>query len=244
ARPAAGAGVERVGAVAGLAATDPAAPGPSGRPEQLVGVVAGGAGTALPLLETTLRARAAGHEAALRVLPVQGVRLTGDAPPAQASLSAIELLREIGPDALHFLLLLERAARPVDLDLELAKRERTDNPLFLVQYAHARLADRVRAVQSRREIDPSLLASGDVEVLRGPARWPDLIEGALRALEPDRIACFAVELASATHRWLNRHRPGDGPEGAASTRTALASCLARVFRQALALCNVSAPEWM
>lgn len=240
---AAGADVERAGTVAGLAPGGRSGPALAARFGQLVGVVAGDATAGLPPLEATLRERGA-HGAALRLLPVQAVRVMRDASPAWECPSADELLREIGPDALRFLLLLERAERPVDLDLELAKRVRTDNPLFLVQYARVRLAGRRRGSEAPAQPDPSRLGTADVEVLRALASWPDVMDVASRALEPDRIARFAVELAGATHRWLNRHRPLDTELALGRTRAALSGCLERVLSQALALCKVSAPERM
>jgi arginyl-tRNA synthetase len=178
-----------------------------------------------------------------RTLRIGGVRLTRDGSPAPDVPTVRELLEEIGSDALRFLLLLERPERPIEVDLELAKRARTDNPLFAVQYAHARLAGRVRASGgSARTVQADELArldDGDVEVLRAIAAWPDVVDVAARALEPDRIARFAVDLAGRCHRWLNR-------QGRRATldvaRGALAGCLAQVLRRALALCEVSAPE--
>jgi arginyl-tRNA synthetase len=214
------------------------------RPVQVVGVVSGSPDATVRLLEHALRDRAAGQRTALRILTVQPVRVTRDGSPVPDAPSADALLREIGPDALRFLLLRERAERPVDLDLELARQERTDNPLFLVQYAHARLVARGADAGGVGEVDATVLAASDLEVLRALASWPDVVEAASRGLEPDRLVRHAIEMAGATHRWLNRHRPDDAAGGRARTRAVLAACLARVFRRTLALCNVSAPERM
>src|SRR4029434_3540615 len=104
---------------------------------------------AKPRLAATL-AELSGEDATLRVLPVHHVRPTRDGSPIGDPLTAGQLLDEIGSDAVRFLCLLERAERPLDLDVELAKRERTDNPLFLVRYAHARLARRTHAEECTR----------------------------------------------------------------------------------------------
>src|SRR5262245_34813553 len=181
------------------------------RPTQVVGIVAGAAGAVVPMLEQALRERAAGQRTALRVIAVQPVRVTRDGSPVPAPPPADEIVREIGPGPLRFLLLRERVERPVELDLELAKLERPDNPLFLVQYAHARLMARG---EPGTEIDPALLGASDVEVLRRLASWPDVLEAASRALEPDRVVQHAIELAGASHRWLNRHRAGSAGDGA------------------------------
>jgi arginyl-tRNA synthetase len=239
----AGAVVERVGTLPGLAPPEGDAPGPA-RLGQLVGVVAGDHAVAKPRLAATL-AELGGEDATLRVLPVHHVRPTRDGSPIGDPLTAGQLLDEIGSDAVRFLCLLERAERPLDLDVELAKRERTDNPLFLVHYAHARLARRTHAEECTGDAtavqrDLSLLGGEDLEVLRAIAGWPDVVDVATRELEPDRIARFAVELAGATHRWLNRDRPDGVRPALARARCALAGCLEQVFRRALALCNVSA----
>src|SRR5262245_22509176 len=214
------------------------------RPTQVVGIVAGDAGAAMPMLEQALQERATGQPTTLRVIPVQPVRVTRDGSPVADPPPAGEILREIGSGPLRFLLLRERVERPIELDLELAKLERTDNPLFLVQYAHARLAARGEPALTATEIDPSPLDASDVEVLRALASWPDVLEAATRALEPDRVVRYAIDLAGASHRWINRHRAGSAGGGADETRAALAACLARVLRRALVLCNVPAPERM
>jgi arginyl-tRNA synthetase len=240
----AGADVERGGAVPGLA---PAAPDGASRDRrlgQLVAVVTGDRSHATPRLEEMRAARAS-----LRILPVHDVRLTRDGSPVQERLTAGALLDEIGPDALRFLLLLERAERALDLDLALARCERTDNPLFLVQYAHARVASRARSSERSGEPIPaqrdlSVLGADDLEVLRAIAGWPDVLDVAARALEPDRVARFAVELAAATHRWLNRHRPAGASPRLARARGALAGCMQGLLHRALAVLNVSAPERM
>src|SRR4029453_14883014 len=182
---AAGADVESAGALSGPSAT---------RPAQLVGIVAGAAGAAVPMLEHALRERAAGERPSLRVIAVQPVRVTRDGSPLTDPPPGDEILLRIGPGPLRFLLLRERVERPVELDLELAKLERTDNPLFLVQYAHARLAARGEPAHTGTDVDPSLLGASDVEVLRALASWPDVLEAASRALEPDRLGRHAIEM--------------------------------------------------
>jgi arginyl-tRNA synthetase len=196
------------------------------------------------MLEQALDERATGQPAALRVIPVQAVRVTRDGSPVADPPPAGEILREIGSGPLRFLLLRERVERPVELDLEQAKLERTDNPLFLVQYAHARLMAHGGDTHAGPEIDPSRLEASDVEVLRALASWPDVLEAASRALEPDRVVRHAIDLAGASHRWINRHRAGSAGDGAGRTRAALAACLAQVLRRALGFCHVPAPERM
>ncbi len=211
----------------------------SSPPDELIRIVSGHSASTLPPAGDREPAASS-----VRLLPVGPVRVTRDGSPAGDGLAAAALRDERGADALRFLLLLERTERPIDLDLELAKREGTDNPLFLVQCAYARLVRRVADRERPLSFDPSHLGPADVEGLRALARWPDVLEIASRALEPDRIARFAVDLGGAAHRWLNRNRPGAGGEAVERTQSALAGCLAGVFREALARCNIVAAERM
>jgi arginyl-tRNA synthetase len=219
----AGARVERIA---------PATAPESGPLDQLIQVVAGDR----PCIEEP--------EWPVRTLRIGSVRLTRDGSPVRDVATMRELLEEIGPDGLRFLLLLGRTDRLVEVDVELAKRECVDNPLFAVHCAHARLAGRARAGHRgiRRTLSAAelaLLDEGDIEVLRAIAGWPDVVDLAVRALEPDRVARFAVDLAVLCQRWLNR-------QGRRATldvaRGAVAACLAQVLRRALALCEVTAPE--
>ncbi|HKA30262.1 MAG TPA: DALR anticodon-binding domain-containing protein [Candidatus Binatia bacterium] len=237
---AAGSDVEQIGGVPDL---DPPATAAvaTGTPDEIVAVV--GAAQAA----CVVRRAAARSEAALRVLTVHPVRLTRDGEPVRSALTLREVVDEVGGDATRFLLLLERPERPVDLDLELAKLERTDNPLFYVQYACARLARVAGAtVPGAGESDLSHLDAelddSDVEPLRMLAAWPDVVDQATRAVEPHRIAAHAVELAAVAHRWMNRNRMVTKEPEPTRARLALARCLRQMLNEALRLCGVSAPE--
>jgi arginyl-tRNA synthetase len=232
----AGAEVEQIGSLSGFpedAAVDAEAP------DGVVGVIAGREESAAPQA-------AAARGTVMRLLAVQPVRVSRDGAPVR-EIGARDVVQEIGWEACRFLLLLGRADRTLELDLELAKRQRIENPLFLVQYAHARLARRRHAGSARDRAgtadDPATLAACDGDALRAVASWPDLVETATRALEPDRVARFAVELGLVVHRWLNRRGTVDG-RMAAATRDVLAGCLERMLRRALTICGVSAPERM
>jgi arginyl-tRNA synthetase len=209
-----------------------------GTPDEVVAVAA-----AAHAGEVVRRAAQAPGAPALRVLAVHPVRLTRDGEPVQRAPSLAAVLDEIGPDAARFLLLLERPDRPLELDLELAKLDGTDNPVFYVRSAHGRLGRVLRAVASdATPLDPAALDASDAEPLRLLAAWPDVVEVATRAVEPYRIATRAVELAAAVHRWMNRNRITVGGRPPARVRLALARCLRQMLGDALALCGVSAPE--
>jgi arginyl-tRNA synthetase len=234
---AAGCDVEQVGAVPeieGLAVG--VRPRGAGAPAELIAVA--GASQAGEV------ARRDRMGSVLRLLSVHPVSLTRDGEPVPGDVPLADVVREIGRDATRFLLLLERPDRPVELDLELAKLERTDNPVFYVQYACARLGAVLGAAPAVAATpDLSQLDDLDVEPLRALAAWPDVLNEASRALEPHRVAAHAVELAAAVHRWMNRTRIGtERATGASPARLALATCVRQVLHSALLVCGVSVPE--
>jgi arginyl-tRNA synthetase len=188
--------------------------------------------------------RRCGMASGLRLVPVHAVRLTRDGEPVRDALALADVVREIGRDATRFLLLLERPDRTIELDLELAKLERTDNPVFYVRYACARLGRVLRAAPAVAAIpDLSQLDDLDVEPLRALGAWPDVVEEATRTLESHRVAAHAVELAAVVHRWMNRTRIGTRTASSADpARVALATCVRRVLHDALSVCGVQEPD--
>jgi len=231
---AAGCDVELDGAVSDIDASRSFALA-GGTPDEVVAVAA-----AAHAGEVVRRAAEVPGAPAFRLLAVHPVRLTRGGEPVQRAPSLSAVLDEIGPDAVRFLLLLERPDRP--LDLELAKLDGTDNPVFYARSASARLGRVLRrAPADATPLDPAALDASDAEPLRLLAAWPDVVEVATRAVEPYRIATRAVELAAAVHRWMNRNRiTVESPP--ARVRLALARCLRQMLGDALALCGVSAPE--
>jgi arginyl-tRNA synthetase len=160
-----------------------------------------------------------------------------------------EVLDEVGADAARFFFLLRKADSQLEFDLELAKKQSTDNPVFYVQYAHARIASvRRQAVEAGVTVDPlpdlSPLAEAEVELVRTLVNYPDVVDGAARNLEPHRIVFYALELAGAFHRYYNRHRILTDDVAMSRARLALACCVQRVLRSTLDLAGVSAPDRM
>jgi arginyl-tRNA synthetase len=160
-----------------------------------------------------------------------------------------ELLDEVGVDAARFFFLMRKSDSHLEFDLDLAKQQSTDNPVFYVQYAHARIASVLRqaaesgtAVEAEPDLAP--LGEGEVEALRTLAAWPDAVEASARDLEPHRIVFYALELAAAFHRYYNRHRILTEDHGLTQARLALVRCIQQVLRSALGLAGVAAPERM
>ncbi len=193
--------------------------------------------------------------AVLHVLLVQLVNLTRGGQPVRMGKRAGEfvtlrdVLDEVGSDAARFFFLLRKADSQLDFDLELAKQQSTDNPVFYVQYAYARIASVFRqaaeagiAVGETPDLSP--LGPPEAEPMRVVAIFPDVIETAARELEPHRVVFYALDLAGAFHRYYNRHRILTDDPALTQARLALMRCIQQVLRDALGLAGVSAPERM
>jgi arginyl-tRNA synthetase len=206
--------------------------------------------------EVAAALRALGQDAS-RIRPViyQFVTLTRHGEQVKMStrraeyVTLDELLDEVGVDAARFFFLMRKSDSHLEFDLDLAKQQSSDNPVFYVQYAHARIASVLRQAAETGiavEPEPDLAALGEAEVepLRILATWPDAIEAAARDLEPHRIVFYALDLAGAFHRYYNRHRILTEDQGLTQARLALIRCIQQVLRSALGLAGVTAPERM
>src|SRR5438309_39422 len=168
----------------------------------------------------------------------------------QRTLDALdELLDEVGVDAARFFFLMRKSDSHLEFDLDLAKQQSTDNPVFYVQYAHARIASVLRqaaeaGIAPAPAPDLSPLGEPEVEVVRAVAGWPDVVETAVRDLEPHRIVFHALDLAGAFHRYYNRQRILTEDRASTHARLALVRAVRQVLRGALGLAGVTAPERM
>jgi len=166
-----------------------------------------------------------------------------------------DLLDEIGVDATRFFMLRSSHDRTIDLDLELARRESAENPVYYIQYAHARIASMLRRVPDERLADPALISgaeSGSGE-LHQPERaliqklveFPDEVQEAGSRRAPHRIAAYALELAQQFTTFYRDCRViGASPESVESFRIALSAAAGRVIALSLGLLGVSAPDMM
>jgi arginyl-tRNA synthetase len=191
----------------------------------------------------------------LRVVLVQLVNLTRGGEPVRMGKRAgqfvtlRDVVDEVGADAARFFFLLRKADSQLDFDLELAKKQSADNPVFYAQYAYARIASIGRqaaaaGVAAGPDVDLGPLGEAEVEVLRVLVTWPDVVEAAARQLEPHRITFYVLELAAAFHRYYNRHRILTDDVALSRARLALVGCVQQVLRGALGLAGVAAPERM
>ncbi|MGB5932304.1 MAG: arginine--tRNA ligase [Anaerolineae bacterium] len=161
-----------------------------------------------------------------------------------------EVLDEVGPDAVRFFLLAHAADSQMDFDLELAKEQSQENPVYYVQYAHARIASILRygGELDYSDGDVSLLThEAELALLRQMVVLPDIVELAATNLAPHHLTYYAQDLASAFHSFYKQCRvvssyPEDMPLNKARLKLVLACRI--VLAQVLGLMGVSAPEKM
>jgi len=201
---------------------------------------------------------ALGRKGGLAVILVNLVNLLKNGEPIAMSTRAgqFETLKdvvdEVGSDASRFMFLSRKSDSKLDFDLELVKQKSMDNPVYYVQYAHAR----IRSLQKKAE-ETGLKAADatvqglapldtehDVELLRLLDQYPDYVESAARTQSPHLISMYLQELASTLHRYYTNCHVLSAEPAVASARLALLGCVADVVKNGLALLGVSAPESM
>ena len=160
-----------------------------------------------------------------------------------------ELREEVGNDACRFFYLLRKQDQSLDFDLDLAKSQSNDNPVYYVQYAHARVC----SVLNQWGGEESALAKADLAPLASErelslaaklAAFPELIENAARDCAPHAVAFWLRELAAEFHAWYNAERLLVDAEAQKRARLALAVAVRQVIRNGLRILGVSAPDAM
>ena len=163
-----------------------------------------------------------------------------------------DLYEEVGVDAARYFFLMRKGASPLDFDVDLAKRQTDENPVFYVQMAHARLSGIFRTAERAPDsiagdLDLAALpAPQDAELLKKLVIFPEIVEKAAREREPHRITVYLHELATVVHGWYHHTRAVGAPEGPATeqARLLLARAARIVLANALALLGISAPDRM
>ncbi len=162
-----------------------------------------------------------------------------------------EVVREVGKDAARFIFLTRSSGQPLDFDLELAKKQSPENPVYYVQYAHARLSSVAREAQERgvllsAEADLALLQlPPELELLKKMAYYPEAVAQAAVNYEPHRLVYYLLELAALFHGYYNQQRILDADNLELSrARFYFSQGLRIIFANALALLGVSAPQKM
>jgi arginyl-tRNA synthetase len=161
-----------------------------------------------------------------------------------------DLYEEVGVDAARYFFLARKGASPMDFDIDLAKRQTDENPIFYVQMAHARLSGIFRTGGLSPEsvggdLDLSALpAAEDTEFLKKLVTFPELVEKAAREREPHRLTVYLHELATVVHGWYHRTRTLGEPAGTEHARLLLARAGRIVLGNGLRILGISAPDRM
>jgi len=194
----------------------------------------------------------------LRILIGQLVTLVRNGQPVPMSKRAGEfvtlrdVVREVGKDAAVFFFLMRRLDSPLEFDLELAKRQSNENPVYYVQYAHARLCSVLRQAEEQgiRLKDSSqirldrLSEPEELKLMKRLDSLPKLIEESARALEPHRLTFYLLELAGILHHYYYKHRIISDDPDLTQARLLLVSSVRTVMANAMGILGVSAPERM
>ena len=192
------------------------------------------------------------------VILVQLVNLLRGGEPVAMSTRAGEfvtlkdVMSEVGRDAARFIFLTRHYDSPLDFDLELAKKKTSDNPVYYVQYVHARISSIIRKSAEREMSDivtddeavAMLIQPEEVELMKALARYPETIENSAKLMEPHRITFFLMNLASLFHAYYNKHRVLTDDPILSHGRLYLITTVQKVIRNGLTLLGVSAPDKM
>jgi len=166
------------------------------------------------------------------------------------SVTLNELMEEVGTDAARYFFLMRSLDSQLDFDLDLAKKKSNDNPVYYIQYAHARICSIFRqcketglSLSDKPEL--SLLTDeSELDLIKKIEEYPEEIERAARDYAPQRIARYSYDLASAFHSFYNKCRIVGVEPKLAEARLALVTVTAHVIRHSLGILGVSAPEQM
>jgi arginyl-tRNA synthetase len=168
------------------------------------------------------------------------------------TVSLDELIEEVGKDAARFFFVMRSPDSHLDFDLELAKQQSQENPVYYVQYAYARICSIFRQAKAAGvqmseadQIDTGLLtAEEEIALLRKLADFPEEIKIAARTLAPHRIARYVLDLAGLFHSFYNHHRVLNEDQNLQDARLLLMEATGITIKNALQILGVTAPEQM
>ncbi|MDH3217206.1 MAG: arginine--tRNA ligase [Candidatus Krumholzibacteria bacterium] len=199
----------------------------------------------------------AGDKNWLKTLIVGWVRLLeGDRPLSMSKRSGEiitmrELIEDVGADVAKYLFLMRRSNTPLDFDLELARKQSDENPVYYVQYAHARIANVIRFAKTK--LQKKQIESIDLSRLDSPEErdlmvqllfFPSEVEAAALSFEPHRLTTYARELATLFHRFYHEHRIVTDDQEMSNARLYLVEATKQVLSNVLRLTGVDAPNSM
>jgi arginyl-tRNA synthetase len=203
--------------------------------------------------------QALGYEKdALKVILVQLVNLLRDGKPVAMSTRSGEfdtlrqVVDEVGKDAARYNFLMRRSDSHLDFDLELAKRQSNENPVYYVQYAYARICSITRMAAERGFAPPRydkaelglLKLPEEIDLIKTITRFPEVVEGAARTLEPHRLTFYLNDMAALFHSYYNKNKVISDDGALTGARLFLVKTVRTVLKNALTLLGVSTPEKM
>lgn len=193
----------------------------------------------------------------LRVMLVQFVNLIRDGRKISMStrsgefVTLKEVLDEVGTDAARFFFLTKRSDSHLDFDLDLAKRQSRDNPVYYVQYVHARIASIFRIAAERNinadMTDPDLSALDlpeEEEIMKRLADFPDMLAEAAEAMEPHRVTFCLLELSELFHAYYHDNKVLTEDDRVRKARLFLVEAVRQVIENGLTILGVTAPDRM
>lgn len=211
----------------------------------------------IPRLRASVQALGRNKED-LKFLLIQFVTLIKDGKPVGMSTRSgefttlREVMDEVGRDACRFFFLMRKSDAHLEFDLDLAKRTSNENPVYYVQYAHARIESIFRNAREAG-IDTEKLSDADctlltvkeeLDLIRWITRYKNVLDGSARNLEPHRVTFYLIELVGRFHSYYNKTRVLGNDIGIVRARLLLLAVLRDVIRDGLGLIGVSAPVKM
>jgi len=189
------------------------------------------------------------------VILIQMVNLLRDGRPVAMStrggefVTLKEVIDEVGKDSARFSFLTRRSDASLDFDLEVAKKQNDENPVYYVQYAHARISSIISFAEEKghslpnyADINESLLtAPEELDIIKKLSLFTNIVVGSAKNYEPHRVAIYLMELVAQFHSYYNKHRVITDDEDLSRSRLFLMSCIRRVLKNGLDLVGVDAP---
>jgi arginyl-tRNA synthetase len=212
----------------------------------------------VPRVRSALRALG-DDDSKLEVLLVQFANLYRDGEKVQMStrsgsfVTLRELRKEVGADAARFFYVMRKCEQHLDFDLDLAKSQSADNPVYYIQYAHARIHSVMRQLSEKGFNYDQALGENNLDLLNEAheedlinflGRYPDVLEGAALHREPHQLVHFLRDLANAFHTYYNAHQFIVEDDKLRNARLNLCLATRQVLANGLGLLGVSAPEEM
>ncbi len=210
----------------------------------------------VPRMSAAMKALGA-EDDCFHALLIQLVSLVRSGVPVQMStrsgefVTLKEVVDEVGRDAARFFFMMRRCDSQLVFDLELAKKKGEENPVFYVQYAHARICSIIRkAALSEQKPETGLkylkklITDDEIDLMKMIAQYPDTVVSAASDLEPHRIAYYVLELATAFHRFYNKNKVIGEDYEVSAARLLLIDCVRQVIANGLSLMGVDAPDSM